>query len=172
MNLSRALHRLTANRPGRLIQIDGKPYLERYFVARLLGLTIYLHRFVGPDGDRHVHNHPWRLSLSIVLRGGYREARLVSFAPYQTREREVRWINLIRRSTFHRIVGATRPGDTWTLFIHTTRRLGAWGFLQKGDADHGQLISYQEYPTPTDPDWHLTAPLGRDMPREPIMEET
>ena len=59
--IRRALFRYTARRPCRLIDIEGRPYLERYYLGSLFGVTAYLHRFVGYDSDREVHDHPWTL---------------------------------------------------------------------------------------------------------------
>ncbi len=111
--------------PCRLINNDGQPYLERYFLFSCCGLTAYLHRFVGQDGDRGLHDHPWDYSLAIVLAGGYVEERLNGFDPavgLVIGERLVRWCNLITAHDFHRISRTQR--DTWTLFIHTKRIKG------------------------------------------------
>ena len=47
---------------------------KRYYVGQLFGVTVYLHRFVGCDGDPELHDHPWN-ALSIVLSGSYIELR-------------------------------------------------------------------------------------------------
>ena len=66
---------ITSFLPARVISDNGHPYLERYYVCTLLGVRIYLHRFVGSDPDRGVHDHPWAWARSIVLAGWYLEER-------------------------------------------------------------------------------------------------
>lgn len=129
--IRKLLYKLTGRLPCRLIKVDDKPYMERYYVGRVFGVTAYLHRFVQGDGDRHVHDHPWDWSLGWVLAGGYEEERLTGFDPaggWQQKTRRVRWWrpNFIGRRTFHRI---TEPEpETWTLFLHGRKTKG-WGFL-------------------------------------------
>lgn len=45
--LRTALLKLSARLPCRLIKVNGEPYLERYYVGRLLGVTFYLHRIAA-----------------------------------------------------------------------------------------------------------------------------
>lgn len=109
------------------IRPDGQPYIERY----TFGHGIFLHQYLGSDGDRFLHNHPWRWSVGIPLVGWYKEDRLVHADPFRGVCTKVRHIfrfrpNLIMSTDFHRI-SATRPG-TWTLFIHG-ERLGGWGYM-------------------------------------------
>lgn len=66
------LRNLVRSRPMRLIEINGEPYLERYYMGTVQGRQIWLHRFVRDDAERHVHDHPWT-ALSIILTGGYTE---------------------------------------------------------------------------------------------------
>lgn len=157
---NKLLYRLTDRMPCRLIHSDGQPYLERYYVGRALGRTWYLHRYVGPDGERHVHNHPYNDSVSFILAGAYTEevvTDLTADGPL-VEARLVRWFNRIKGSTFHRIA-EVRPG-TWTLFGYDRRARIAkgacsvakgWGFLS------GTV--FQPMPSTSD-DWWRTAPIG------------
>ena len=129
-----------------VIEVNRKPYLERYKLAgknhwfnrlrRWLGLQIYIHRFVSTDGERWIHDHPWRWCLCFVLSGGYIEERLKYFSPNEglvTERVPVRWLNLLTPRTFHRI--AELKPNTWTLVIcgpdtvHNGKRKG-WGFIE------------------------------------------
>jgi hypothetical protein len=168
------LYRLTANRPCRLISRDGTPYLERYFVCQVFGLTIYLHRFVSGDGDEEVHNHPWN-SIAICLAGGYMEERMTGLCMQQGWRRIYRKIipgriNRIRANDFHRIL-ATKP-ETWTLFVHGKTRIG-WGFLRTtacyyGLPSHNLRVEFhQPYPLTNGSQWWHDAPLGKHATREP-----
>lgn len=173
--MKKLLFKYTANKPCRLIDIDGKPYLERYYLGCILGWTFYLHRFVSGDGDRSLHDHPWRMALSFVLSGAYTEARLIEL---DTSERigmrikfgTVRFFNIIKGNDFHQIMKA-KP-DTWTLFVHSPRCKG-WGFLSttKNSTMVGETSSIK-YDQPFDPlsslNWHLKAKLGKDEAREPV----
>ena len=121
------LQRFAANRPTREIASGGRPYLLRVYVAHWGGWRVYLHKFVGSDGERWLHDHPFN-GLSVVLAGGYLEevGRQWSWPDMRTVSRVRRWINFIPRHRFHRIA-AIEPG-TWTLFIHAPHSKG-WGFL-------------------------------------------
>lgn len=184
--IARLLYRLTANRPCRLIkQPDGNPYLERYFLFHLLGWTCYLHRFVGSDGDRNLHNHPWRFAFSILLTGWYQEWRgkqIMSWESIlarsdvvlldQTKLRKVSRINLITRHTFHQI--AVIKPNTWTLFLHTRWRW-RWGFLTNSIGRYrtdGRTYFYRDWAGSQDHVKHWwkapNCPTGNTVNREPF----
>ena len=160
------LYRLTAGLPCRLISRDGTPYLERYLLARVGGVHVYLHRFVAGDGDEEVHDHPWR-ALSIVLTGWYDEHRayLSGRAGVVGPVRRVRWGNAIGLRTLHQIT-RTRP-DTWTLFIAGPRRKG-WGFFRPAraaDTGHPTVEYHQPFAEWRGEDWS-TAKRGENSGRE------
>lgn len=171
--LRKLLFKLTANLPCRLITRDGTPYLERYFLCQVFGLTFYLHRFVDSDGDDEVHNHPWD-SIALCLAGGYREERATGLCitqGWQSRYRSIfpGRVNRIRANDFHRILH-TKP-ETWTLFIHGQLQLG-WGFLRHdrdGRYRNGaQVVFHQPYPLTNGSKWWLAAPIGRRSGRAPL----
>lgn len=151
---------LTSKLPAR--EINGEhdePYLDRYFLFRLLGLQAYIHRFLASDPDRGLHDHPWGWSLSLVLVGGYREIR-------KSGERRLKpWrFNLIRGTDFHRIL-LDEGEEAWTLFLHGRRTKG-WGFLRdgkfkpfsKGKDDYPQFA------------WWWYAPTGRQLRADRMAE--
>ena len=132
-------------------------YLQRwYIIPRNRYFNIYLHKFIGDDEDRALHDHPWR-SLSIILKGKYIEHR-------QGHEPRVfkRWSVIYRAAEYtHRIELFNRrwgknfnyammpyKKPVWTLFI-TGRKIRDWGFhCPKGwrrwqdfvsSADHGKI---------------------------------
>ena len=165
---ARILYRLTAGLRCRLIRSDGRPYLERYYVGRLLGATVFLHRFVASDGDREVHDHPWRWSFAWVLTGGYREERLRHLDPEQgwvsvLRRVGAGRINVLRASSFHRVLDP--EPETWTLFVHGAR-IKQWGFLEP--VPQGAGAAYRPATAVDGGDWKRTAPHGRDAGREPL----
>jgi hypothetical protein len=164
---------LSARLPARIIAHEGRPYLERYYVATLLDQRVYLHRFVDSDPDG-VHDHPWLRSLSILLFGWYWEHRVIDGALVV---RRVRWLNWITGGTFHRVV---LPNDVrweewfdvpapqcWALFIHSPRKK-AWGTMRQRETYPGGptvQVYEQHEPEPPAPfsDWYKRAPKGRDV---------
>ncbi len=177
--LSKLLYKLTANLPCRLIELDSGPYLERYYLGQLFGVTFYLHRFVSNDSERHLHNHPWRWGRSIILSGSDLEERAVDLCPYAsdsgcvTERKRVRWWNVVNANTVHQIHDA--EPNTWTLFFHSERvmiDLGmgkvfkGWGFLERtgrGSLKSGYTI-FKPFHSANNK-WWLEASKGRDVGR-------
>ncbi len=53
----------------RITGLDGSEYLvRRYLLPKNRILNIYLHKFLGSDDDRALHDHPW-ISFSVLLKG-------------------------------------------------------------------------------------------------------
>lgn len=173
------LYHLTSRLPTRLIMLDDRPYLERYYVGRLFGATFYLHRFVSSDTERHLHNHPWGWGRALVLCGGYDEECVIDISPADPSgclvdRRRVRWWNRVDGNHFHRIANAY-PG-TWTLFFHGPRTkvsLGmtsvfkGWGFLERGLID-GERATVFRGCASTASSWWISAPTGKESNREPL----
>jgi len=74
-----ALFNWLFNRYGRVepdytIGTLANPYLRRWFIIRRKPLVgAYLHQFMRSDDDRALHDHPYRINVSIVLSGCYVE---------------------------------------------------------------------------------------------------
>lgn len=102
-------------------QIVGTHYLHRWYLIPHNRLcNIYLHRYIGSDDDRALHDHPW-FSLSFLLEG-----RLKEFTPNGTRIIR-RFFPVFRSARFaHRL--ELLEGPALTLFI-TGPKLRSWGFL-------------------------------------------
>jgi hypothetical protein len=143
--------------PLRTIIVADEEYLRRYYVvgdypikywpvntripARLpwLPFTVYIHRFMAPDRDRNLHNHPWQLAVSVILAGGYTEIRKQGAADEITRDVLPGTISVITDATFH-MVSKLLGKETWTLFI-TGPRASSWGFLtSKGFVDWREWV--------------------------------
>lgn len=157
----RFLFWLTGLLPCRMIDGDnGEPYLERYFVFRLFGFCLYIHRFLASDPDRGLHDHPWGWATSLVLAGEYDEIRMVraSGVPYVTQENTVRagHFNFIRGDDFHRVV-LPEGKSAWTLFFHGPRRKG-WGFVE-GTQYRPFALTGHDYPLDR---WWRRAQSGRE----------
>jgi len=177
--INRLLFWRTALLRCRLIDLSGKPYLERYFVGQLFGVTFYLHRFVSSDTERHVHNHPWRHGASIILAGSYIEEKVVDLCPPAGPSGAIlertyrRWFNRVNCNTFHRISNA--PAGTWTLFFHgprmrteTTGHQKGWGFLESAHLVTGEHVTVFTPYKSRGSHWWLKAKLGKDIGRVPL----
>lgn len=92
-------------------------YLRRLHLVKTPRFAVMLHWILLPDYQRHLHDHPVAF-LSIVLRGGYDEAR-------PRRVRRIRWFNLMRATDCHRIY-SVRPGTLTLVFAGPKVR--EWGF--------------------------------------------
>lgn len=176
--LRKALYNYSGRLPCRLIHSQGKRYLERYYLGQLFGFTFYLHRFVGSDGDRALHDHPWKTAGAICLAGGYLERRIRWFNPrtgYDTRDRIIRpgWLNMIRAATFHQILST--DADTWTLFFHTPK-IKEWGFMEIIDHEdeQGRQRLLPHYYGDTDSSshrqWWQYVPKGSEADRAPLLK--
>lgn len=180
------LYLYTANRPCRLIQRDGQPYLERYYVMSSTGATdseegeqiIYLHRFVGSGEDQALHDHPWQCE-SLLLHGWYDERILIDNQTVQQHTRTPGTLRKINPYQPHQIVNP-RP-ETWTLFL-THERERSWHFYIPAPDSHSYvMIGYRDYLNSHDPkssgkvsrhDWWLDpdCPTGATAGREPLSE--
>lgn len=106
--------------PDEIIKNKNGDYLHRWFIIkdREIG-NVYLHRFLGDDDDRALHDHPWE-SVSFVIEGKYYEhlkdgGHLRQAGDFIQRD----------MTTPHRVelIGE----ECWTLFI-TGPRKRDWGF--------------------------------------------
>lgn len=147
---------LTAAMPMKQIDVNGTPYLQRYFAGNHINGDLWIHRFLSCDGDRHIHNHPWA-GASYVLHGGYDEvcevhgrdqskARVVSNITQSAICSLIRgeipehythgaWIDPM---TWHRI--ARVDPETWTLMVVSPGRLPLWWF-REDDGRFSEVVS-------------------------------
>lgn len=123
---------------GTVIGRDGDPYLLRAFLMPRMPNNpempcAYLHFFVRGDSDDNPHNHPWHLSNSIILTGGYREFRLNDHGSYDVRCFTPGMQNNIGRETFHYVELLEPDAGCWTLFTASHRHGVSdghdWGFF-------------------------------------------
>lgn len=161
----RILRAITNSLPCRIIADKGVPYLERYYLGQALGATFYLHRFVGSDPDRGLHDHPWAWARSLILAGWYLEQTRTGTHP-------VRWYNRLTGDSFHRVILPEGRREVWTLFWHGpyVKQWGFWRdehFMNFRAADVGATW-HPHVPATHEStgreQWWKTAPLGRDCP--------
>lgn len=152
--LNRLLNRFAAwalsRIPSRTINgPDGDPYLTRWYLwprgPRTLDdqatggehpFAIFLHYFHRGDDDRDQHSHPWKKSISLILKGGYVEER-----GEQIREFRPGALNTISSDDFHRVDLLEPEHGCWTLFL-AGRNVQSWGFRRRGT---GEYVPWQQY---------------------------
>lgn len=142
---------LTKAMPMKQIDIDGEPYLQRYYAGTFAdGHDLWLHRFISCDGERHLHCHPFD-SRSVIMTGGYVEElpdgpverpadpsgadRIVGMMALGIQTMHAEYLTIGRVITvydWHRIA-SVQPG-TWTAFIVKPKRLPCWFFRDETGA--------------------------------------
>lgn len=131
MNLSRALNRIF----GQAEEINGRErcetYLYRWSLFSRPNCKVYLHRFVGNDWSRDLHDHPKRF-ISIGLWGSYLE-----HTPAGQRRYSAPWVRSFPAIHRHRLT--TPWGECWTLVI-VLRAEREWGFWHDG-----RFIPWRDY---------------------------
>jgi hypothetical protein len=96
------------------VRLSSRDSIDRYYLLRLGGWGLFLHRIKRSDPGQIMHTHPW--SWASVILGQYRETR-----PQQATRRRFLW-NWCPFGAPHR-VEVDRP--VWTLLLHGPRR-GPW----------------------------------------------
>lgn len=101
-------------------KIIGVNYMHRWhIIPRNPIFNIYLHKYMGSDDDRALHDHPW-LSVSVLLKG-----RIIEHQKNTTRSIP-KYKPVFRTARFaHRL--QLISGPAWTIFI-TGPRIRSWGF--------------------------------------------
>lgn len=99
-------------------------YLYRWIILNVGWLGVYVHRFVGDDWSRDLHDHPKRF-ISIGLSGGYTEE-----TPAGKRKFVAPWIRSFPAEHIHRLSLEDYP-ECWTLII-VLRAVRSWGFWHQG----------------------------------------
>jgi hypothetical protein len=107
-------------------------YLFRWTLVRTPWFQVYLHRFVGEDWSRDMHDHPKRF-LSVGLAGGY-----IEHTPNGQRDYDAPWIRSFPAKHIHRLT-LGKNKECWTLIIvgHASRPWGFWHL--------GRWIPWKEY---------------------------
>lgn len=154
---------LTKDMPCKTIEVNGAPYLRRYFAGTTAdNYDVFVHQFLSADGDEHLHSHP-RDSYSLPILGGY-----VEQMPDGLFEREwLGWVDPERVTDFLQFVADTEwmesplkkcvsrhitvfdwhriaevKPETWSLFIVGPEILPFWYFRD----DAGNLEAVKSSP--------------------------
>lgn len=124
---------------------DGEKYLMRFYLIGnrdSKGFCLFMHHFFAGDQDIDLHNHPWKVSGSFILTGGYLEERFDKNNNIKTKLFKSGYINIIRANDYHRIELTNlinRP--TWTLFF-SSPRFQDWGFKNRNTLEY---VPHSEY---------------------------
>lgn len=137
----------------------GRLYLNRWRIIDNRWFGVYLHQFFLGDSERHLHTHPFKWFVSIVLAGGYTEtighfvkrAKMVcedgmwTIRPSTVLIRSDyvrgRGIRFQDGNTPHTISEISGPGKTWTLFVRG-KRVRKWGFFVE---ETGKFEQWDKY---------------------------
>lgn len=118
----------------KLEEINGErcpTYLYRWRLLKRQNYQIYIHRIVGDDWTRDLHDHPKRF-LSIGLYGGYIEE-----TPKGERKYQAPWLRSFPATHIHRLRVIGRV--CWTLVI-VFKPMRQWGFWH-----NGQWVQWETY---------------------------
>lgn len=124
-------------------------YLYRWTLFRAGDYAIYLHKFVGDDWSRDMHDHPKKF-ISIGLKGWYVEHKpwTIGISGAEVlRVWEAPWIRSFPPTHIHRITGPTPEKPCWTLVI-VGRAVRPWGFWRRNGLET-EWIPWHRYVTST-----------------------
>ena len=130
--LEREVDALMASRlPDQVIERVGRPYLERWWLARDDRGATYLHRWLGDDPDLGLHDHPAD-SASLLIAGALRERWLpagsLPDADVRTEHLDAGAVVYRTASHAHQMYLASHQTPV-TLFVFGPRAEDAeWGF--------------------------------------------
>ena len=113
------------------VKVSRGQSLDRFYLLKLFGFGIFLHRIHDSDPVYLYHSHPWN-GWSFIL-GYYDE--VIRGQPGRARRRY--FFNRIRADQHHRVI-ADRP--VWTLFFHG-RRCNRWSIVDEA----GKVVSQEPW---------------------------
>lgn len=124
MRLHRWLDKRFPGPDGKAEEINGggrcPTYLFRWVLLSFEDVKIYVHKIVGSDWSRDLHDHPKRF-ISIGIWGSYLEERQDG----TTRRYRAPWVRTFPAEHRHRLT--TPWGTCWTIVI-VLKTVRAWGF--------------------------------------------
>lgn len=105
------------------MKISRRENLDRYYLLKLFGFAVFLHRIHHDEKPGIFHTHPWN-GFSIIF-GSYKEQYLTEEGV--TRLFTRRWFNVVKATIPHRVEVAQ---PVWTLFFHG-RKCNSWQVIDK-----------------------------------------
>lgn len=126
-------------------EVDGEMslYMRRFYIFKIKGYAMFIHKIYRSDEDRWLHDHPWPF-ITVVLKNGYMEElpewRTEYMFSCKRIFKTVKAISVLRHSAtdLHRLhlIGGN---PTWSLFMHG-KRVRDWGFMTEDG-----WVSHKEY---------------------------
>lgn len=139
----KAIHRALDRLFGTAEEINGAgrcpTYLYRWHLFEVGPVKVYLHRFVGSDWSRDLHDHPKRF-VTVGLCGSY-----IEDTPNHRHLYRSPWLRSFPASHRHRIITYS---DCWTLVLVGPAQR-EWGFWNAN-----RFVHWKEY---------VRGPLGDEM---------
>lgn len=117
---------IASSQPDEVIERDGDPFFERWYVARKADGPVenaYIHRFLRSDREEP-HDHPWR-NHSLVLKGSYVELTFDQQGNF-TKRQLLAGQSAGRDATAIHSIEAVEPGTI--TFFTTGPKIREWGF--------------------------------------------
>ena len=115
------------------IKISRGDSLDRFYLIKLFGFGVFLHRIHHSDPPRTFHSHPWN-GVSLIF-GNYWEEFADEARPnkdgscvFGAKHHPRKWFNRVKANRHHRTV-VDKP--TWTLFFHG-RKCNQWSVIKDG----------------------------------------
>lgn len=130
---------------------SGRIYMYRWWIIpQNKYLNIYLHKFIGDDEDRALHDHPWE-SLSFLFRGSYIEhlpgnEKIIYKAPcFIRRKAEHQHRIELHKISLEPYAFKNIPQVAWTIFC-TGRKRREWGFWCPQGFVHWKIFTKADKP--------------------------
>lgn len=117
------------------LRVSRGKSLDRFYLFKLFGFGVFLHRIHGSDPENVWHSHPWD-GLSLIL-GSYREHVYETDSWYLRR-----LFNWVVADKHHRV--QLHRGPIWTIFCHLPKR-NQWSIIRGGEKVHGHWEGEQGY---------------------------
>lgn len=102
------------------MKVSKRENCDRYYLLRLFGFGVFLHKLHTSEKPDVFHTHPWN-GISFIF-GSYNEQKIGKPLKQQS------LFNFVKAKTPHRIEVEDKP--VWTLFIHG-RKCNRWGVFDK-----------------------------------------
>lgn len=114
---------------------DNVIYMKRWFLLRLYGHRLCIHKMLRPDYDKCKHDHPWPFT-TFILYGGYKEELLNGDIVYN---KVFRLYN--REAKYAHRIAELPKGVCWTI-VHMKKKIKKWGFFtNQGFKTHEDFLS-------------------------------
>ena len=114
----------------REMKVSRGTSIDRFYLVKLFGFGVFVHRIHHSDPPTHLHNHPWS-GLSLIWGGYLEETRTIGPDGVPQFDIKIKnfW-NWVPAKRHHRVI-VGRP--VWTLFIHG-RKCNRWTVIDRKGA--------------------------------------